>query len=235
MKTFKPLLLFSFLLTILALETKCAKTDDVEPIFSNNDTSPLTIADDTVYINSTISSFVLNEVLYDPPGNDSTDLEGDANLDGYRTAQDDEFVEFVNNTDSCINISGCKIFDDDSYASLTYKHQFPSNTFVNPNQAVVVFGGPQETIFDSSIFGNSLVFAASESRLNLNNSGDKMLFTDSQNNVLIEFDINDHPPSGNSVNQSYTRNPDLTGDFVQHSDVSSTLFSPGTRTDGTPF
>ena len=231
MKTFKPLLLFSFLLTILALQIKCAKTDDVDPIASNNDTSPISIADDTVYINSNISGFVLNEVLYDPPSG----LAGDANNDGERDPQEDEFVEFVNNTDSCINISGCKIFDDDSYASLTYKHQFPSNTFVNPNQAVVVFGGPQETIFDSSIFGNSLVFAASESRLNLNNSGDKMLFTDSQNNVLIEFDINDHPPSGNSVNQSYTRNPDLTGDFVQHSDVSSTLFSPGTRTDDTPF
>ena len=29
--------------------------------------------------------------------------------------------------------------------------------------------------------------------------------------------------------------PDLSGDFVQHNTVSGTLFSPGTKTDGTPF
>ena len=237
MKTFKPLLLFSFLLTILALQIKCAKTDDVEPIVSNsnsnndstnNDSTSVTIADDTVYINSTISGFVLNEVLYDPPSGTA----GDANQDGTREANEDEFVEFVNNTSTCINISGCKIFDDDSYASLTHKHQFPNNTFVNPNQAVVVFGGPQGVTFNPSSFGNALVFAASDAVMNLNNSGDKMWFTDSLNQVLIEFDVT---PLSNDPNESYTRDPDLTGPFVQHNGVSGTLFSPGTRTDGTPF
>jgi hypothetical protein len=71
--------------------------------------------------------------------------------------------------------------------------------------------------------------------MNLNNGGDIMTFTDNSGNILIEFDISQHPPIGNSVNQSYTRSPDLTGDFVQHGTVSANLFSPGTRADGTNF
>ena len=232
MKTFKILASFAILFGFASIQTKCAKTDDIVPISTNdstnNDTISVTIADDTVYINSTISGFVLNEVLYDPPAGST----GDANLDGTRDAQDDEFVEFVNNTDSCIDISGCKIFDDFSYSSLNHKHQFPLNTLLNPNQALVVFGGPQDSTFNSVLFGNALIFAASESRLNLNNTGDKMWFTDSLNNVIITFDVT---PLSDNPNESYTRNPDLTGSFEQHNGVSGTLFSPGTRTDGTLF
>ena len=239
MKTFKILSGVFTLIFIVTFNTECAKTDDVEPIVlnsnsnndsTNNDTTSVTIADDTVYINSSILGFLLNEVLYDPPAGNA----GDANQDGTRHAQEDEFVEFVNNTDSCIEISGCKIFDDDSYVTSTHKHQFPNNTFVNPNQAVVVFGGPQGATFNPSSFGNALVFSASESLLNLNTSGDKMWFTDSLNNVLINFDISQYQ-ADNNVNQSYTRNPDLTGPFEQHSGISGTLFSPGTRIDGSTF
>ena len=241
MKTFKILLSFFTLIFIATLHTECAKTDDIIPISSVNDTtsndsSSVVIADDTLYISSSISSidfgFLLNEVLYDPPGSDTFDLYGDANNNSNRDPNEDEFVEFINTTNSCIEISGCKIFDDDSYASLTHKHQFPNNTFVNPNQAVVVFGGPQGVTFDPSLFGNAMVFAASDGVMNLNNSGDKMWFTDSLNNVLIEFDVT---PLSNNPNESYTRNPDLTGPFEQHNGVSGTLFSPGTRTDGSPF
>ena len=242
MKTFKIISGFFILIFIATFNTECAKTDDIEPISpvndtTSNDSSSVVIADDTVYINSSLSTidfgFLLNEVLYDPPGGGPGDADnGDANNDSTRDPNDDEFVEFVNTTSSCIDISGCKIFDDDSYASLTHKHQFPNNTFVNPNQAVVVFGGPQGVTFDPSFFGNALVFAASDGVMNLNNSGDKMWFTDSLNNVLIEFDVT---PLSNNPNESYTRNPDLTGPFEQHAGVSGTLFSPGTRTDGSSF
>ena len=42
----------------------------------------------------------------------------------------------------------------------------------------------------------------------------------------------------NNPNESYTRNPDLIGEFEQHSGIESSggrLFSPGTKLDGTPF
>ena len=116
----------------------------------------------------------------------------------------------------------------------TPNHEFPENTFINPNQAVVVFGGPQDSTFNSASFGNSLVFSSSNVVMNLNNGGDIMTFTDNSGNILIEFDISDYQ-ADNNVNQSYTRNPDLTGLFEQHNGVSGTLFSPGTRADGTPF
>ena len=234
----KNYLLFTSITSLIFMvNIKCSKTDDVVVInnnSNNNDTTTVVIASDTIYITDSLinsNDFVLNEVLYDPPAG----ISGDANQDGTRDPSDDEFVEFVNTSSSCINISGCKIFDNDSYNSLTHKHQFPNNTFVNPNQVVVVFGGPKDSTFISSSFGNAIVFSASESTLNLNNAGDNMWFTDSLNNVLVNFDISQHPPTGNSVNQSYTRSPDLTGEFVQHGTVSANLFSPGTKADGSSF
>ena len=74
--------------------------------------------------------------------------------------------------------------------------------------------------------------------MNLNNgssnsAGDLMTFTDSLGDILIEFDID---PLSNSPDESYTRSPDITGDFVQHNSVNpGTLFSPGTKTDGRNF
>ena len=220
MKTFKPLLLFSFLLTILALQIKCAKTDDVEPVVLNNGTSN----NDTIYINPSITDFVLNEILYDPPSG----LAGDANNDGVRHFDEDEFVEFVNGSSSCIEISGCKIFDSDGYDNNSPNHQFPPNTFISSNKAVVVFGGgiPQ------GIFGNSQIYVSSNTTMNLNNSTDTLRFTDSIGNLIIMFDV---ATSSNNPDESFTRNPDLTGPFVQHNGVSGTLFSPGTKNDGTPF
>ena len=53
--------------------------------------------------------------------------------------------------------------------------------------------------------------------------------------VYFEGQFFDVTPLSNNPNESYTRNPDLTGPFEQHNGVSGTLYSPGTRTDGSPF
>ena len=162
--------------------------------------------------------------MYDPPSG----LDGDANGDGVRDPNDDEFVEFVNDTDSIMDLSGYKIYDATRLAAGTPNHEFPESTLINPGQAVVVFGGGTPL----GNFGGAQVFTASNQVLNLNNAGDMMTFTDSSGNMVIEFDVT--PLSGNP-DESYTRDPDLSGDFVQHNGVSGTLFSPGTKTDGTPF
>ena len=42
----------------------------------------------------------------------------------------------------------------------------------------------------------------------------------------------------NNPDESYTRNPDLTGEFEQHAGIESAsgaLFSPGTKLNGTSF
>ena len=238
MTPFKISFSLLFLLSLVFFQTKCSKTQDIE-ILSNssdttiNDTTIVVTASDTVYI-TVNNGFILNEVLYDPPsGNPGEANNGDANNDGTRDPFDDEFVEFVNTSSSCINISGCKIFDEENLMSSIPNHVFPDSTFVNPNQAVVVFGGG-DTV---GPFGGALVFISSNVELDLQNGsssgpGDKITFTDSSGNILIEFDID---PLSNNPDESYTRNPDLTGDFVQHNGVSNTLFSPGTKADGTLF
>ena len=213
MRNFRYLFLCIFFTPLLLFNNQCAKTKDVELVNENTDSTS------NIYY-----GFVLNEVLYDPPSG----LEGDSNNDSVRDPNDDEFVEFVNSTDSIIDLSGYKIFDAERLALGTANHEFPENTLLSPGQAVVVFGGGTPT----GNFGGAKVFTASNQVLNLNNSGDFMTLTDSLGNVIIEFDVT---PLSNNPNESYTRDPDLSGEFTQHNAVSGTLFSPGTRTDGTSF
>ena len=59
-----------------------------------------------------------------------------------------------------------------------------------------------------------------------------MTLKDANGNVILTFDIE---PLSNNPNESYTRNPDLTGEFEQHGENTALLFSPGTRIDGSPF
>jgi hypothetical protein len=101
---------------------------------------------------------------------------------------------------------------------------------VPPNGALVVFGGGTPT----GSFGGALVQAATASAngLNLNNSGEIIIIKDANGNPILSFNtdvLSDNP------NESYTRNPDITGAFEQHNDNTPLLFSPGTRIDGTPF
>ena len=218
-----PILLF-----ILGF-TQCAKTDDVKPIDNNQvDTTGNGGGIDTSGnsgITTTYSGFVLNEVLYDPPAN----LPGDANGDGNRDPNEDEFLEFVNDSDSIYDLSGHMIFDATNFSSGIPNHVFPNNTIVNPGQSVVVFGGGSPV----GTFGGAQVFVSSNAVINLNNSGDIMTFTDSLQNVLIEFDIS---PYSNNPNESYTRSPEITGNFTQHDSVAiGVLFSPGTKADGSSF
>jgi hypothetical protein len=69
--------------------------------------------------------------------------------------------------------------------------------------------------------------------LSLSNSGEIIILEDSLGNVLDSMDTD---ALSNNPNESYTRNPDISGDFVQHGSVTpGKLFSPGTRVNGDPF
>lgn len=165
--------------------------------------------------------FLINEVNYDP----AADLPGDANGDGIRDANEDEFIEFFNSGPE-LDLSGFTISDADEL-----RHTFPSGTILPVNGVLVVFGGGTPT----GNFGGAIVQTASEGLLNMSNAGDFMTLADSNGNTVLTFDIE---PLSNNPNESYTRNPDLTGDFVQHAGVdeaNGALFSPGTKLDGTSF
>lgn len=182
----------------------------------------ITIEDDDVPLESQI---ILNEILYDPS---NSGLDGDANGDGSYAQNEDEFLEFVNLSSQPADLSGYQIFDTENLSSGTPNHTFPPNTIVPSGGAIVVFGGGNP----SGNFGGSIVQTSSSGDLNLNNAGDIMTLMDTDGNVVLSFDIE---PLSNNPNESFTRNPDLTGEFEQHGSNFQVLFSPGTRVDGSPF
>ncbi len=177
--------------------------------------------------NSVVDMLIINEVLYDPPAGDA----GDVNTDGVREANDDEFVELVNGSSSPIDLSGYMFFDADDMGG-TPAHIVPENTILLPGKAFVLFGGGDASSF-SSDFGGALVQVCSNKPINLNNSGDFLTIQDAQGNTVLEFDVE---PLSDNPDESYTRYPDVTGDFVQHASVvDGVLYSAGTRVDGTSF
>lgn len=164
---------------------------------------------------------LINEVLYDP----ADGIAGDANNDGVRDPLDDEFVELFN-SNLPLDISGYTLSD-----AAMVRHVFPPGTIVPQNKAIVVFGGGNPT----GSFGGSIVQTASGGQLNLNNAGDILTLRNASGQILAEFDIN--PLSGNP-NESYTRFPDVTGDFTRHSTIpsaNSSIHSPGVKVNGSNF
>jgi hypothetical protein len=165
--------------------------------------------------------FLINEVNYDP----ASDAPGDANGDGTRSPLDDEFIEFFN-SGSALDLSGYTLSDADQI-----RHTFPQGTILPVNAVLVVFGGGTPT----GAFGGAIVQTASEGQLNMSNSGDFMTLADPSGDPVLTFDVE---PLSNNPNESYTRNPDLTGEFEQHAgldDANGALFSPGTKLDGSSF
>ena len=171
---------------------------------------------------------IINEVLYDPPSG----IEGDANGDGTREAQEDEFIEFVN-LGGTLDLSGYTVHDN-----AQERHVFPQGTIIPSGGVLVLFGGGSPT----GAFGNAIVQTASAGILNMNNAGDFVTLYNTNGEVVLTFDIE---PLSNNPNESYTRYPDLNLDpgddgilFYQHAGIGEALgafFSPGTRIDGTNF
>lgn len=170
---------------------------------------------------------VINEMLYDP----AAGTAGDANGDGVTDKYQDGFVELVNTLSKEQDLSGLTLADFEILTNTsTDRFTFPVNTRLGPGKSVVVFGGG----VPMANFGGAQVFTVgTQFGLSMQNSGEKVLVKDSQGNILLTFDSD---ALSNNPDESYTRSPDLTGDFVQHASViSGKLFSPGTKTDGSAF
>ena len=176
--------------------------------------------DDNDIVQTPGIAFVINEILADPAG----DLSGDANGDGTRNASQDEFVEMINTSASPIDIGGWTLAD-----GYGVRHVFPGGTVIPAGCGIVVFGGGSPT----GIFGAMMVQTASTGSLGLNNGGDTITL----NNGTTEVATHAYGSEGGN-NQSLTRDPDITGAFVQHSTATGSggaLFSPGTMVDGSSF
>ena len=175
-----------------------------------------------------LAGFIINEVLYDPPAGDNV---GDANGDGTRDANEDEFIEFYNSGLE-IDISGYTITDNRPADGEQLRHTFPAGSIIPSNGVLVLFGGGNP----SGDFGNSIVQTASEGLINMNNAGDLITMYDTCGDIILTFDVE---PLSNSPDESYTRSPDITGEtFEQHAGIigsNGALFSPGYKLDGTAF
>jgi len=167
------------------------------------------------------AQLVINEFLADPPAGDDV---GDANGDGVRGGTDDEFIEFVNTSQTAVDIENWTITDGSGL-----RHTFVGSTLVEAGQALLIFGGGAPT----GAFGGALVVTA-DSGLSLNNSGDEITLFDGAGVEVASHTYGDEANNNTSLNLD----PDLTGaDFVEHSSLGdgSFIFSPGTRSDGDPF
>jgi len=225
------------ILAVIIFSFSC-ETEDVAPINPNDPVDPTEILGCTdpnaVNYNSDANtddgccqynSLLLNEVLYDPS---NSGLDGDANGDGEYVHNDDEFVELVNVSNSNLDISGYEFYDNANLMSGMPNHIVPPGTVLPPMKAYVVFGGGNPT----GDFGGAIVHTASASVLNLNNSSDTLTIKNDIGETIIVFDVE---ALSNNPNESYSRLPDICGEFVQHNSTSLGLFSPGTKSNGDPF
>jgi len=225
------------ILAVIIFSFSC-ETEDVAPINPNDPVDPTEILGCTdpnaVNYNSDANtddgccqynSLLLNEVLYDPS---NSGLDGDANGDGEYVHNDDEFVELLNVSNSNLDISGYEFYDNANLMSGMPNHIVPPGTVLSPMKAYVVFGGGNPT----GDFGGAIVHTASASVLNLNNSSDTLTIKNDIGETVIVFDVE---ALSNNPNESYSRLPDICGDFVQHNSTSLGLFSPGTKSNGDPF
>lgn len=225
------------ILAVVVFSFSC-ETEDVAPISPNDPVDPTEILGCTdpnaVNFNSNANtddgccqynSLLLNEVLYDPS---NSGLDGDANGDGEYVHNEDEFVELVNVSNSNLDISGYEFYDNTNLILGMPNHVVPPGTILPSMKAYVVFGGG----IPIGDFGGAIVHTASASVLNLNNSSDTLTIKNDIGETVIVFDVE---ALSNNPNESYSRLPDICGDFVQHNSTSLGLFSPGTKSNGDPF
>jgi uncharacterized protein (TIGR03437 family) len=184
----------------------------------------------------------INEIFADVPADDpaTADVEGDANRDGVRSADDDEFIEIVNASDQPVELSGVRLFD-----ATNLRFTFPANTLLASGRAALIFGGGAPTA-NANEFGGSLVFTTSS--LSLNDGGDRvsLRLPSGAAEVVIATQSYGTGESGSPAapaDQSLVRAPDASGDsiggaFIPHAaatNAAGRIFSTGTRSDGTPF
>ena len=158
---------------------------------------------------------VVNEIHYNP----ANDLMGDANGDGVRSSSHDEFVEIVNSNPNSVDVSGYTISDADGVCFTV-----PSGTVLLSNQPLVVFGGGTPT----GSFGGALVLTKS---LGLNNADNYVVLKNATGATIDSVTYK----TNSAVGKSFTRNPDITGEFGSNADLGTLLFTPGTKNDGAAF
>lgn len=167
------------------------------------------------------TQIILHEFLADP----DYGLTGDANQDGFRHPDEDDFVELWNAGSGTVDLSGWSLWD-----GFAERHVFPSGTVLPGGMALVVFGGGQPRGW----FGNALVQTASSGSLSLSQYGDRVVLKLPGGFTLWSHDYGPEASKGLSISLTGTGS----GVLLPHTDVPDAAgrrHSPGTRADGLPF
>jgi len=177
---------------------------------------------------------VFNEVLTDGT------TEGDPNGDGDANPVEDQFVELVNASGAAVAMDGYTLVDQD-LADLP-RHTFAAGFSLPAGHAVVVFGGGDApaatattTFFAANAADPGLPFG-----LHLASPSDRMLLLDADGKVVAFFCYGgtDGCALQEASDESLTRDPDVTGDFVPRRSATGSggaAFSVGTKIDGSDF
>ena len=159
--------------------------------------------------NRDIRGLHIEEIYADPASSE----QGDANGDGVRHGQEDEFIELVNRGDQPIDLSGYLLSDDD--VALDKMFEFPDSTIIAPGERIVLFGGgqpqgiPGQVYTDDGSIGNGLT-----------NSGDVIvLINPATRDTLLSVEY-----QSNATDQSLVQQD---GAWVGHSTLYTGRFSPG--------
>lgn len=183
-----------------------------------------------------VGDLVINELLAD-------DGDFDTNGDGNSEDENDEFIEFVNVGFYTIDLGGIMIRDS-NYAEIGPRHIFASPTYVQPGEAVVVFGGGD--IDTLSVEGTQFFVADNDDTglnhgLSLNNGGEYISLVNDEGLVLLNLAYGSEDDTGevSSVDDaSINRSPDMIGpEYTDHRLVegANTAYSVGTQANGEPF
>lgn len=174
------------------------------------------------------AQLMVNEFCYDPA---SSGIDGDCNGDGVSSQSQDEFIEFLNAGSDPLDVSGYRIYDKVlATGQMTLRHTFEAGTVLPSLGALVVFGGGTPR----GDFGGAMIQVSRGAQgLSMNNFGESVIITDSHGD-LVDSIMTDTRPD--DPNESYTRSPDITGDFVPyHMARADFHFSPGLYINGLPF
>jgi hypothetical protein len=166
----------------------------------------------------------ITEILADPPDGSA----GDANGDGERDPDEDEFLEIANLGESAVCLAGWTLGD----ASDPERHRFAAGPALQPGQVRVVFGGGVPT----GAFHGARVERASQ-ELSLQNGGDVVTLRDASGAVVDQASWGDcagrtcapgHWSEDLGVAASLTRAARSKGAWRIHDDDAGAPFSPGT-------
>lgn len=189
---------------------------------------------ETTFTGDPVRDVRINEMLADPPDGSA----GDANDDGLRSSSEDEFVELVNAAEAVINISGWTVRTRAIAGTTeTTRHTFAPGTLLVAGEALVLFGGGN-IVSTNPIFGCAGVVRASTGGLSLTNAGLTVVVRDAAANLITQFGYGGTTGLEGDENQSLTRSPDITGNFIQHTSAAGAngrRFSPGLKVDGSPL